>query len=119
MNINIKGTSITLTPDIRDYVMKKLESVNKFFAHDSTAMCDIELAKSTGHQKGDIFKAEVHITAKGVDLYASAEESSLFQAIDVVKDEIIGETRSMKSKKLSLLKRSGGKIKDLLRKLKS
>ncbi|HEY4504098.1 MAG TPA: ribosome-associated translation inhibitor RaiA [Candidatus Paceibacterota bacterium] len=116
MNINIKNTNIILTPAIYDYVSRRLEAVKKLLEKDSTAKCNLELARTTAHHKnGDIFRAEVHITAKDRDLYASAEEQDLYRAIDVVRDEILREIRSYKSKRISLIRRGGAKIKDIIK----
>ncbi len=119
MNINIKATNITMTDAISDYTEKRLETVHNFFKNDSTAQCDIELAKTTSHHKnGDIFKAEIHIVAKDANHYASAEEIDLYQAIDVVRDEILRAVRSGKSRKISLIRRGGARIKEMIRGLR-
>ncbi|MEK7095187.1 MAG: ribosome-associated translation inhibitor RaiA [Patescibacteria group bacterium] len=116
MNTKIKATNITVTVDISNYVNKRLEAVVKLFKHDPTTQMDIELARTTEHHKnGEIFKAEVHITAKGEDLYASAEESDIYKAIDAVRDDILREARSSKSKKTSLVRRSGIMVKNLMK----
>lgn len=116
MNTKIKATNITLTTDISNYVNKRLEAINKLFKNDSTAQIDIELARTTAHHKnGDVFKAEVHITAKGEDLYASAEEDDIYKSIDMVRDDILREARSSRSKKISLIRRSGAMVKNLMK----
>ncbi len=116
MNINIKTTNISLTTAISDYTSKRLETIKQFLQNDTTIQCDIELARTTIHHKnGDIFRAEIHITGKSRDLYASAEESDLYRAIDIVRDEILREVRSLKAKKISLLRRGGAKIKNIIK----
>jgi len=116
MNTNIKATNITITPEVTSYVDKRLEAVISLFKNDSTAQMDIEIGKTTAHHKnGDIFRAEVHIVAKDEDLYASAEEEDLYKAIDVVRDEILRVVRSSKSKKISLVRRSGAMVKNMMK----
>ena len=116
MNIKIKTTNTTLTPAISDYVSRRFEAVGKLFKDDSTVQCDIELAHtSLHHRTGNIFRAEIHITAKDKNLYASAEEADLYRAIDMVRDEILREVRSSKSKRLSLIRRGGARIKNIIK----
>lgn len=116
MNINIKTTALSLTPAISEYVEKRLDSVEKFFQDDSTAQFDIELAKTTSHhKKGDIFRAEVHIIAKGINTYASAEKEDLYSAIDAVRDEILREVKSSNERQRSLVRRGGAKIKNIIK----
>lgn len=116
MNINIKTTSVTLTPAIQEYVSKRLEKINKLLADDPTAQCDIELAKTTEHHnKGDIFRAEIHIVAAGKNLYAANEKADLYAAIDAVKDEILREIQASKGKRISLIRRSGARVKNMIK----
>ncbi len=116
MKINIKTTVLDLTPAISDYVEKRFEAIEKFFADDSTAQFDIELARTTNHHKnGDIFRAEIHIVAKGVNTYASAEKEDLYIAIDTVRDEVLRKVKSSNEKHRSLVRRGGARIKNIIK----
>jgi ribosomal subunit interface protein len=116
MNINIKTTTITLTPSISDYVEKQLGSIKKFLQDDPTVKFDLELAKTTNHHnKGDIFKAEIHIVGKDKNIYSSVEKSDLYVAIDEVKAEVLEKLKSTSEKNRSLVRKGGAKIKNLLR----
>lgn len=116
MNIKIKATTLSLTPAISEYVEKKLSNVSKFFENDTTVHCDVELARTTNHHnKGDIFKAEVHVVAKDKNIYASVEKEDLYVAIDLVKDEVLREIKNSNEKHRSLIRRGGAKIKNLIR----
>ncbi len=116
MNINIKNTNMVLTGAIYGYVAKRLDAIEKLFKNDPSAQCDIELAKTTEHHKtGDIFRAEIHIIAKNKNHYASAEEKDIYRAIDVVRDEMLREVRSLKAKKISLVRRGGARIKNIIK----
>ncbi len=116
MNTNIKTTNVTLTPAIREYVDKRMEKVSALLQSDPSVQCDIELGRSSvHHQKGDIFKAEVHIVGAGKNLYASSEKSDLYSAIDMVRDDILRELKSGKGKRISLVRRSGARVKDMVK----
>ncbi len=116
MHINIKTTNITLTEAISDYTSKRLDAITSFFKDDTTVKCDVELGKTSNHHKnGDIFRAEIHIVGKDKDHYASAEETDLYKAIDIVRDEMLREVRTGKEKKISLLRRGGAQIKNILK----
>ncbi len=116
MNINLKGTNITLTPAITEYTNKRLEKISKIINDDVSAQCDVELAKTTAHHnKGDIFRAEVHIVGAGKNLYASSEKDDLYAAIDTVQDEILRELKVVKGKRISYIRRSGARVKDMVK----
>lgn len=116
MNIRIKGTNITLTPGITDYVNSTLEKLSRFLGQDPSITCDVELARTTKHhQKGDIFKAEVHIISPDVEAYATSENEDLNLAIADVRDEIENKLRSNKNKKISYMRRSGAKVKAMMK----
>lgn len=116
MNINIKTTAVTLTPAITSYVNKRLAKIASFLEDDTTAQCDIELGKTTEHhQKGNIFRAEIHIVAANKNAYASSEQRDLYTAIDDVRDEILRELKTDKNKRISVIRRSGARLKNMVK----
>jgi ribosomal subunit interface protein len=116
MNISIKTTTISLTPSISDYVEKHLEVLKKFLQDDPTVKFDLELAKTTNHHnKGDIFKAEIHIVGKDKNIYSSVEKGDLYAAIDEVKAEVLEKLKSTNEKNRSLLRKGGAQIKNVLK----
>ncbi|PIR37917.1 MAG: ribosomal subunit interface protein [Candidatus Zambryskibacteria bacterium CG10_big_fil_rev_8_21_14_0_10_42_12] len=119
MNIKIQGTRIELTPDIKEYVEKKLEAVHKLVdQRDESVLYEVEVGKMTEHhEKGDVYKAEVHLRKKGGNLYATAHAEDVFAAIDKIKDEISHALSSDKEKKETLLRKGQMKIKSLLKRL--
>ena len=120
IKINIKATGIQLTPAISDYASKKVEILSKLIdPSDESAMCDLEVGKTTGHHKtGDVYRAEINLRVAGKQLRAVAEKENLYAAIDAMKDEISHELKSYKTKKFTLLKKGGQRIKQILRGLK-
>lgn len=116
MNTRIKATGLSMTQAISEYTDKRIAKVSKMLGGDPSFMCDIELAKTTNHHnKGDIFRAEIHIVGKGKDLYASAEDQDLYAAIDTVRDDIIREVRASKGKSLSFIRRGGSQVKAMMK----
>jgi len=116
MNINIKATSIGLTPSISDYIEKRFESVKKFLESDPSAICDFEVGKTTQHHKtGDIFRAEAHIVAARRDIYAESEQADLYAAIDAVRDEVMHRLTSDKGKRISRVRRGGTAVKNMIK----
>ncbi|KKW14940.1 MAG: hypothetical protein UY54_C0010G0013 [Parcubacteria group bacterium GW2011_GWA2_50_10b] len=96
MKINIKATGIELTPAIAGYVQKKISAIEKYLPAGAVDLvAQVEVGKSTQHHKsGEVFKAEVHLVGAGLDLYAVSEQSDLYAAIDLVKDEKDPESRT-------------------------
>lgn len=114
---NIKATNIELTPDIKDYIFKKIELLEKYIdSKDTSAMCDVEVGKTTmHHQTGDIFKAEMHLRVSGKYVYAVSEKDTLNSALDEVKDEIARSIASYKKKRESLVRRGGAMVKAMIK----
>ena len=116
MKINIKTTTLTLSPAISEYIEKRFGALEKFFKSDTTVKCDLEIAKTTNHHKhGDIFKAEIHIVAKNKNIYASVEKEDLYTAIDAVRDEVMEEVKSSNEKMRKLSRKGGAKVKKILK----
>ena len=109
-----------MTEDTRNYLDRRLEGVKKFLPErQSAALLDVELSRVTKHHTGDVFRAEINIRVDSRVFHAESERPDLYEAIDHLKDEITRELGSFKDKRLSLLKRSGQKIKKLMRGLSS
>ena len=115
MKINIKATGIELTQAITDYVHEKVSTLEKYLTNpDSVA--EVEVGRTTQHHKsGEVFKAEVHVTGNGLDLYAVSEHSDLYAAIDEVKDEIVRNTVSEKGRRQTLSRRGGQMVKNMIK----
>lgn len=120
MNTNIKSTNISLTPAIKDYVEKRVLSLEKFIHDDSeNVKVDVEVGKISNHHKsGDIFRAEAHISLKGKEIYVIAEKDDLYASIDEMKAKAERECTTLKDKKLTLIKRGAKQIKKILRRSK-
>ena len=121
MNVQIKTKGgLTTTAAIEEYVGKRFEGLEKFTANDPTVFAVIELGRTTGHHKhGDIFRTEVHITGKTVgkngEVFVSAEREDLYAAIDAARDEAIRELSSAKSKRTTLVRRGGARVKKMIK----
>lgn len=117
MKINIKTTSVELSPAIHSYLNKKVVAFEKLInKNDESAALNAILAKvSRHHQKGDIFKVEMNLHISGKVFQASYESEDLYSAMDTVKDEIVKELKTYKDKKVSLVRKGGSKIKNSLK----
>jgi len=117
MRINEKGVNMPITPDIKDYLYKKLAHLEKFLnPADESVLCEVELGKvSQHHNKGDVFKTEINLHIAGKNLRAVSEMDELFASIDLAKDEMVRSLQVNKDKKVSLLRRGGAKIKNLIK----
>lgn len=116
MNIHIKTTNITLTDAISEYANKRLEKIANLIENDSSAQCDVELGRTTAHHnKGDIFKCEIHLVGSGINIYNSAEKEDLYVAIDEVQDDVMRELKAGKKKYTSRIRRGGAKVKAMMK----
>jgi ribosomal subunit interface protein len=117
MRIKEKGTNMKITGEIKSYLFKKLEHLEKFLnPTDESILCEVELGKtSRHHNKGDVFRTEINLRIAGKELRAVAEEDELFASIDVAKDEMVRELKTNKDKKISSLKRGGARIKNIVK----
>ena len=117
MKIKEKGTNMTITSDIKDYLYKKLAHLEKFInPADESVLCEVELGKTTNHHKnGDVFRTEISLHIAGKNLRAESEMDELFASIDIAKDEMVRSLQVNKDRKVSLVKRGGAKIKNIIK----
>jgi putative sigma-54 modulation protein len=89
MELNIKATNMELTDAIRAFVQEKMNSLDvKTSRFGDVVRGEVEVGKTTNHhQKGDIFRAEVHVRLPGKLVYAEAVHDDLYTAINDAKKE--------------------------------
>ncbi len=117
MRINLKGTNVELNQNIRDYLDKRLQGLRKILdMNDPSLMMDVELGRVTMHHKtGDVFRAEINIFMAGKTYRAEAESGDLNSAIDLMKNEIMNEISDDKRKRISFIRRSGQRVKEIIK----
>jgi ribosome-associated translation inhibitor RaiA len=77
---------------------------------------EVDLSKEHHHQKGkDAFKAEFKVYCRGEYLQSAAEAEDIYSAIDLARDEAYMILSSKKDKKMTLWRRGGKKLKNLMR----
>lgn len=117
MILNIKATKTTLTDSLREYIEKKLKPLDKLIGGDvDGAMVRVEIGRTTNHhKKGEVYRAEIKIALGKTSLYAEAADEDIYAAIDTVKDEILRELKSYKTKSSDKKKMGGRVVKKLIK----
>lgn len=121
MNINIKATNMDLTPAIKEYLEKKLESVEKKLIdpNDTSTQADVEVGKTTKHhKKGDVFRAEFNVHIGGNFFRSESVQENLYAAIDEAQSELFRAIRSQKTKKKDVTRRGMLRVKNALKGLR-
>ena len=99
MKVDIKGTKIKLTPEIKNYVQKKMDMLEKYLGKVPVIACDVEVGLAVGGQKcGEIFRTEVIMEIPGALLVIEKHESDLYKSIDKVKDHLARSIKNYKEK---------------------
>ncbi|MCX2982458.1 ribosome-associated translation inhibitor RaiA [Halieaceae bacterium IMCC14734] len=81
MQINISGHHVEVTPALREYVLSKLERLQRHF--DQITNTDVTLIVEKMVQKAE---ASVHVS--GADIYAQSESDDMYTAIDLLADKL-------------------------------
>jgi putative sigma-54 modulation protein len=102
MNIAIKATHIELTEAIKQYAEDKVGALEKYMA---AMQAHIELERDRKHHSGEVFRAEVMLTAGGKQIRADAVAEDLYAAIDLVIPKLKEQITKFKDKKDTLMKR--------------
>jgi ribosomal subunit interface protein len=118
MNYNIKGTGLGVTDELRSYVEKKLAAADKFASGDSSALADVELEYKES-ERGPKYRAEINFTARRAMRRVEARGSGMHEAIDVAVGELVDELSRDKEKRIHLVRRGAGRVKDMLRGLRN
>ena len=112
MRINIKGTNIELTDDLRSYIIDKFGVLERLFPDlpaDGITV-EIEIGKpSQHHRKGQVFRCGAVANIEGSVLSADEMRETPQEAIDIVKDEIEQQAKKLKAKQRDRFLRSARK----------
>jgi putative sigma-54 modulation protein len=105
MQLNLSGHHVELTQALSDYVHSKVQRLERYFDHVTTAHVVLRLEKQAHRAE-----ATVHVT--GGQLFADAEAADMYAAIDALADKLDRQIKRHKEK-LSDHRRSEGGIKSL------
>ncbi len=114
MHYNLKGTELSITAEIREYLEKRLSSLDKFLMDKEAARADVELEFLRGEAR--TYRAEFTIRDPGnKPLRAEARGGSLHEVIDLAEGELLGELSRSKKKRLHIFRHSALRVKEFLR----
>ncbi len=117
MNLQIKGTGIDLTPEIKNYISNKLDTAGRMMdAPESEALFVVGVGMDTKHHKqGEIFRAECNASAPGKKIRAVSTKDDLYAAIDDMKDDVERQLKDLKGRKENLFRRGARSVKKMLK----
>ena len=81
MNLNLTGNHLDITPAIRDYVVSKLDRVNRHFDH----VIDVSVVLSVDKLRR---KIEANLHVRGKDIHCESIELDMYAAIDNLADKL-------------------------------
>lgn len=117
INIHIKSTNFTMTPDIEEYITSRVSSVEKFLQHyqNENILVECEVERSTHHKKGDVFRVELNLSVKGKFFRSEERSIDVKAAVDIAKDQLEKQITRSKSKRFELFEKGARAIKNILR----
>ena len=91
MQINVSGHHVDLTDSLRNYVVTKLNKLERHF--DKITQMNVILSVDKLRQKAE---ATIHVS--GAELFADAESEDMYAAIDVLTDKLDRQLIKQKEK---------------------
>jgi putative sigma-54 modulation protein len=102
MNIAIKGTNLTLTPSVKQYVNDKIGHLAKFIV---ATEAKVELEREKHHKTGLVFRAEVMLVVGGKVMRAEINAEDIYAAIDLLIPKLKEQIGKFKDKRQTLTRR--------------
>ena len=114
MQVDIKTKNIELTDTIRAYVQEKMDGLDEMTARfGDVVRAEVEVGKTTKHHnKGPLFRAEVHVQLPGKAVYAEELNYDLYIAINDAKKEAERQIRDFRDGLHDKQKRGGRDAKE-------
>ena len=91
MNLHLTGHHVEITPAIRDYVVAKLEKINRHFDH----VIDVNVVM-TVEKLDQRIEANVHFPGK--DIHVQCHDGDMYAAIDGLIDKLDRQVIKYKDK---------------------
>ena len=92
MNLQITGHHVEITPAIREYVVSKLDRINRHFENV------IDVAVILTVQKLDQ-KIEANVHLSGKDIHVQCHDADMYAAIDAIADKLDRQVLKAKEKR--------------------
>ncbi len=118
MHLNIKSTGFELTPDIKEYINKKIGLLGKFISdyHKEALKIDVEIGRTTfHHQHGNVYKARAHFIMPRRNIFALQEAEDVFAAIDLLEAKLKTELIKTRAQKRDILIDAMRQLKKMMR----
>lgn len=93
MRFNIRGENVEVTSSLKDYIIKKVEKLEKYF--EEAILTEVQV-KLNVYEKGS--KVEMTIPVKGLLLRAEEQHLDMYAAIDLIVDKLERQVRKYKTK---------------------
>lgn len=114
MRHTIKTTHYTLTNETTEYLDHKLRSLDKLLPEE--ALVEIELGRETETQQhGAVWRAELTTFVDGRIVRAVKLDETMHAAIDAMKDDVMSQLKKTITRKKSIMRRGGARIKEWLK----
>lgn len=94
MQINLSGHHVELTDALRDYVTSKFERIERHFERINTVQVILNVEKLK-------HIAEAKLNVNGGEVFANAEDSNMYAAIDALVDKLDRQIIKHKEKQSS------------------
>lgn len=93
MELNIRGDKLVVTKSIKDYIVEKMERLNKYFGNAKSIKASVII-----HVKNNEQIIEVTVPTSKFTLRAEEKHVDLYAAIDLVVDKLERQIRKNKTK---------------------
>lgn len=93
MKYNIRGDKLVVTKAIKEYVIEKMDKLNKYYDNPNNIECKVLVRAKNNKQT-----VEVTIPLKNLILRAEVSDQDLYAAIDLVVDKLEGQIRKNKTR---------------------
>jgi putative sigma-54 modulation protein len=96
VKVILTGRNLELTPSLKDFVEKKMDSIRAFVEH--LQEIDVTLSVDKTKSQGVLHTAEVTVWAKGINFRASQSHPDMYAAIDLIIDKLQKQITKYKDK---------------------
>jgi len=116
MQYNLKGTEVSITSEVRNYLDKKLSGFDRLLRDSAAARIDAEMHFMRNEEKK--YRAEFKFITPELNdpLRAEAHGKTLHEAIDIATGDLFTELTRARGKRQHFMRRGAERLKQFVRK---
>jgi len=117
MNIHFQYKGVTVEGEIKQFISKRIDGLEKFFSPDAKTFIDIERTRPS-HKGDDLYYVSIRLEDGRFNYFTDDHRENIRKAFDHAYGELFRMVRNERSRTRALARKAGSRIRNIFTKKK-